>query len=95
MSSRSIPSQDDLIDFVRTVVNRMLGHEEYTLDMAAVSTSMIIELSVADKDYPILVGRHGRNLDSLRTLAKQVSKSGDLPHVQIEVIRSSNKSRSS
>lgn len=89
--TRCKPTMEDLVGFVRTLVEAVLGHDSYKLLRASASSNVLIEIVARnDRDYSVLTGRSGANVAAMRTLIKQYSINGDLPRVQFEIARSNH-----
>jgi predicted RNA-binding protein YlqC (UPF0109 family) len=61
-------------DFVRTIVQALVDHpDQVSISSKSGKHISVIELRVAKVDLGKVIGRHGRNIESLRILLKAAS----------------------
>ncbi|MDR2672228.1 MAG: KH domain-containing protein [Coriobacteriales bacterium] len=77
----------DIVELVRLIVTTLVDEpEEVQLASRQDGSALIIEVKVADGDAGKIIGRQGRIIKSLRTLARAASAYQGAGHVEVEVL---------
>jgi len=77
----------DLIGLVKTVVEPLIEYKD-DLDISSSETedgSILIEISVNEEDAGKVIGRQGRVIKAIRTLARAAASRTDT-HVEVELL---------
>ena len=78
---------EDLVGLVRAVVAPLVDHDE-DLDITGSETeegSILVEVRVNEEDAGKVIGRQGRVIKAIRTLARAAASRSDVP-VDVELV---------
>jgi predicted RNA-binding protein YlqC (UPF0109 family) len=84
----SRPTVDTLLKFIESAIQIITEHKYEIVRSSDEMKSLIaVEIRVDQRDYAKVTGLGGRNIRAIRTLAHQIAVMGNLPRLQIEVLR--------
>ena len=76
----------DIAGLVESLVTPLLEHpEELELNASCQGTEILVELAVNEEDAGKVIGRQGRVIKSIRTLARAAAARGGM-HVEVELV---------
>ena len=77
---------DRIADLVEYLVVQLVDHpDDVSLEVIDSAHSSVIEVSVADGDVAKVIGRHGRTIKAIRTLARALAARLETS-VEVEVL---------
>ena len=77
---------DRIADLVEYLVVQLVDHpDDVSLEVIDSADSSVIEVSVADGDVAKVIGRHGRTIKAIRTLARALAARLETS-VEVEVL---------
>ena len=85
--TRMAEQSQDLAGLVESIVRPLIDHEDELVITSSIDDngSNIIEIEVNEEDAGKVIGRQGRVIKSIRTLARAAASRNDM-HVEVEIL---------